>query len=276
MGAMTGWRAPELLRAFAASVARVRAARDGRAGTRGRPDASMLLLNNLMFNTLDPGYAEAATWRAARGETGRGRPRLLAGVAMVLVTLLLWTAYDQVQSTRSTSEQARKDLIARIHKGTKQADTLQKDVARLRAEVSAAQEKALQTTASGAQATHELNQLELTTGVAPATGPGIAVTVSDAPKARSDGTGDPRKDTEELGRVLDSDLQRLVNGLWAAGAEAVAINGRRLTPLAAIRSAGIAIQVDYQTLSPPYDVEAIGDPEKLEARFADGPAGRAF
>ena len=44
--------------------------------------------------------------------------------------------------------------------------------------------------------------------------------------------------------MLDPDLQKLVNGLWAAGAEAISINGQRLTNLSAIREAGEAITVN--------------------------------
>ena len=56
------------------------------------------------------------------------------------------------------------------------------------------------------------------------------------------------------GRVLDRDLQELVNGLWAAGAEAVSVDGQRLTARTAIRSAGEAVLVDFRPLSPPYVV----------------------
>ncbi|MGO1341870.1 MAG: DUF881 domain-containing protein, partial [Cellulosimicrobium funkei] len=60
-----------------------------------------------------------------------------------------------------------------------------------------------------------------------------------------------------------SDLQRVVNALWAGGAEAVAINDQRLTGLSAIRSAGDAVLVDLQPLVGPYRVEAIGDPDAM-------------
>ncbi len=66
----------------------------------------------------------------------------------------------------------------------------------------------------------------------------------------------------------------MVNGLWDAGAEAVSVNGQRLTALSAIRSAGEAILVDYRPLSPPYRVSAIGDPSSLQTRFMSGPGGR--
>ena len=68
-------------------------------------------------------------------------------------------------------------------------------------------------------------------------------------------------------------LQIVVNGLWSAGAEAISINGQRLTALSAIRSAGQAILVDFRPLSPPYAVSAIGPSDSMRADFAAGSAG---
>ena len=237
----------------------------------------MLLLNNLMHNTLDEGYAESARRRAEQGEGARrARPGIMAGLAMVVVALLLWTAFDQVQRSKTALEQARADLIERIDERTAVTDRLQQENEKLRQQVNAAQNRALRATASGSAASRSLSRLELTTGVAPARGPGLVVTVNDAPRGDA-ASGDPRAERDnDLGRVLDSDLQRLVNGLWTSGAEAVEINGQRLTALSAIRSAGDAILVDYRPLTPPYVVRAIGDPKSLNARFADTPAGRGF
>src|SRR4029450_962631 len=74
-------------------------------------------------------------------------------------------------------------------------------------------------------------------------------------------------------RVLDIDLQVLVNGLWEGGAEAISINGHRLSTVPAIRSAGDPITVDYRSLTRPYRVEAIGDVRTLQARFVESSAG---
>ena len=74
-------------------------------------------------------------------------------------------------------------------------------------------------------------------------------------------------------RVYDLDLQILTNGLWQAGAEAVAINGHRLSALTAIRGAGEAITVDFRSLTRPYRVEAIGDARTLQARFVESSGG---
>ena len=100
-------------------------------------------------------------------------------------------------------------------------------------------------------------------------GCGLPASVNDT------GVGQDGQDStgSDQGRVLDRDLQIVVNGLWAAGAEAIAINGERLTSLSAIRSAGQAILVDYRPLVPPYVIEAIGDPTRLQAGFADDIAG---
>jgi uncharacterized protein YlxW (UPF0749 family) len=74
--------------------------------------------------------------------------------------------------------------------------------------------------------------------------------------------------------LLDVDLQQLVNGLWTAGAEAISVNGHRLTSLTAIRSAGSAITVDYTSLTPPYTVLAIGETATMPARFAQSSGGQ--
>lgn len=96
------------------------------------------------------------------------------------------------------------------------------------------------------------------------------MTLSDAPEQDTEATGC------EYGRILDLDVQRLVNGLWAAGAEAVSVGGQRLTSLTAIRSANDAILVGYRPIAAPYEVLAIGDPRTLEARLAAGEAGDWF
>jgi len=74
--------------------------------------------------------------------------------------------------------------------------------------------------------------------------------------------------------VRDRDLQRVVNGLWGAGAEAISVNGQRLTALSAIRAAGDAILVDNKPLVPPYTLLAVGDGERLSTAFQSSDDGR--
>ncbi len=111
------------------------------------------------------------------------------------------------------------------------------------------------------------------TGELPVSGNGLKITLDDAP-GRDEVGSDPRTDDGyDEGVVLDADLQVVVNGLWAAGAEAISINGERLTALSAIRSAGEAILVDFRPLVPPYVISVVGDPSSLQTGFAEGQAG---
>jgi uncharacterized protein YlxW (UPF0749 family) len=103
----------------------------------------------------------------------------------------------------------------------------------------------------------------------------VKLVVDDAKEASSGGGDNPREtaDFSDTGRVRDRDMQRVVNGLWAAGAEAVSINGQRLTALSAIRAAGDAILVDNKPLVPPYTVLAVGDGQRLSTRFQNAADG---
>jgi uncharacterized protein YlxW (UPF0749 family) len=76
--------------------------------------------------------------------------------------------------------------------------------------------------------------------------------------------------------VRDSDLQLVVNALWAAGAEAVAVDDQRLGPTSTIRTAGEAILVDFQPVADPYRVDAVGDPATLSTRFLADPEVQAL
>ena len=100
-------------------------------------------------------------------------------------------------------------------------------------------------------------------GARAARGPGIQIVVDDAPDA-----------TSFKQQVQAPDLQKLVNGLWQVGAEAIAINGQRLTSLSSIRDAGSAITVNYVSLRHPYTVSAIGDPKTMGARVLDTAGGQ--
>jgi len=91
-------------------------------------------------------------------------------------------------------------------------------------------------------------------------GPGVVLVLEDAKRPTLAGTAD-------LGRVIDRDVQHAVNGLWAAGAEAISIDGIRLTSRTSIRNAGNAILVDYQPVASPLQIRALGDPKRISARL---------
>ena len=244
-----------------------------------RPDESMTLLTEVMTSPLDPGYAAAAARRAERaGDDGHETPvpgrSARAVVVLVLLGLLLAVAFLQARGSRPAGVAQRDSLVREIQQVSGAAERLERSNAATRSALEAARSRSLQAQSEGALA-EQVARLGLVSGAVAVSGPGLEVTVDDAPSVAAAGSSDPRnQDATDDGRVLDKDLQSVVNGLWAAGAEAVSINGERLTALSAIRSAGQAVLVDYRPLAPPYRILAIGDPAGLRSRFTAGPGGR--
>ena len=239
-----------------------------------RPDASMTLLTEMMQRPLDPGYAAAAGRREAQGlapGTGTRSPLIIA--AAVVIGFLLVVAAHALRPSGTTASRDKAQLIEQIQARQDQSDAQSVKANGLRSEVAAFEKAALGTQQSALA--DELARLGLTTGELPVAGPGLALTINDAPAtAKGDGGVDPRSSDGFLpGRVTSLDLQLLTNGLWQAGAEAISINGQRLTARSAIRFAGEAILVDYRPLNPPYVISAIGDPQTLSTRFALTTAG---
>ncbi|MFF0508504.1 DUF881 domain-containing protein [Streptomyces fimicarius] len=238
-----------------------------------RPDASMSLLNNVMDHSLDDGYAEASARRKADGSAGlprtlKSKLGLAAGLVVAALVVTLGAAEARIAAPVVAKE--REELIDRINAETQAADTLESSVDALRSDVSERQRKALEQ--------HGGDQGELVAllaGATPVQGPGVKLVVDDA-KNTDQGGGGPRESSgfADTGRVRDRDMQRVVNGLWESGAEAIAINGQRLTALSAIRAAGDAILVDNRPLVPPYTVLAVGDGKKLATAFRDSADGQ--
>lgn len=205
------------------------------------------VLRLLLENPIDLGYTSEAR--------DRQRPpwqRVLAAVVIAaIVAVPLWAAKD-LRSAR-VGVSASSALRDQVVEGLASQDVIETTIAELNAEILQAQSALLEDDG----ATNELaTQLGIAAGTVPVAGPGIVVTLDDSSAASS------------AERIQDFDLQVLVNALWAAGAEAVAVDGQRLSPTTAVRNAGEAVLVNLTPLSPPYVVEAIGDPTDLQVRLA--------
>lgn len=222
------------------------------------------LLTLITQGSLDVDYQHVADRRSAgqlAGATGRLRPA--TAVTVSLFGLLLVIAAVQTSRNVSIDEQSRASLITQIN--TKKsvladqeatADTLRSRIQRQQSDLDA-----LDRVAGGVDA--ELLRLEVRTGFVAVHGEGLRITLDDGPGGQQ-------------GVVRDSDLAQLADGLWSAGAEAVSINGQRLTALSAIRISGSAINVNDRPISPPYTILAIGDTSTLQSRFAETTNGLAF
>lgn len=234
----------------------------------------MSLLTHVMDHSLDEGYAEASARREADGTAGlprtlKAKLGLAAGLVLAAMVVTLGAAQARVAAPVLAKE--RQELIDRVQRANEHADALERDTERLRTEVADRQRAALK------QQVGERGRLvELLAGATEVHGPGVKLVVDDAKGASSGGGGGPRESAgfSNTGRVRDRDMQRIVNGLWQSGAEAVSINGQRLTALSAIRAAGDAILVDNKPLVPPYEVLAVGDKKRLGPAFQDSVDGQ--
>lgn len=236
-----------------------------RDGHRLPDQVTMGLLPYLTAHALDEDYAEAA--RRDRGTSVRPRRRFgLAGtVALAVIALLAVTAAAQTSQDSASQEMERRALIEQVQARKDAVESDRRAVARLQSEVDRLEAELLSGTVTSRGVLGELELLALRSGTAAVRGPGVEIVVDDAEGAQSDKE-----------KVLDSDLQKLVNGLWNAGAEAISINGQRLTNLSAIRHAGKAITVNFTSLDRPYRILAIGNPETLPSRFVDTSGGATW
>ncbi|MFJ8192940.1 DUF881 domain-containing protein [Streptomyces sp. NPDC096094] len=234
----------------------------------------MSLLTNVMDHSLDDGYAEAAARKKAEGTGGmpktlRAKLGLAAGLVMAALVVTVGAAQARVAAPAVAKE--REELIDRIEGETSTADKLEESVDKLREDVSARQREALEKNGDSDRS----GLMGVLSGAVQVHGPGVKLVVNDAKDTSTGGDGQPRGTSgfSDTGRVRDRDMQRVVNGLWESGAEAISINGQRLTALSAIRAAGDAILVDNRPLVPPYTVLAVGDGEGLSSRFQDSADG---
>lgn len=227
-------------------------------------DASMSLLNQVLYRPTEPGYAEAARRGPVERTPGRRRAHhTVTAVLAVALGVLTIAAVATLRVPSPAVEDGTELLAEEIRRRAAEAEDHLTAVERLNSEVAALEEAALVEVDPGLAM--RLADYEVEAGAVPVSGPGLVVTLDD-PES-DDGP------VSATARVQDVDLQIVVNALWAAGADAVAINGERLTSVSAIRGAGQAILVDLAPLVAPYRVEAIGDTRTLQTGLARSSAG---
>ena len=231
-----------------------------RESDRPRTSFSESLLESLWNRTPEPDYEIAASKKVPR-TTGS---RMMFGAVAVVLGLTFTVAVVQLTRTEDGERGTADFLAGQIESRQQDNERLASDIEERTAALASAQRSALTEEQS-----RELDALARTAGAEELTGPGTIITLRDQDRAEAE--DDPRQTTAAENRVQDIDLQIVVNGLNAVGAQGIAINGHRLTSASAIRSAGSAILVNFDPLEPPYEVVAIGD-EELGDRFLAAPA----
>lgn len=242
------------------------ARRPARPATPLPPHVTEPLLALITQRSLDVDYEHVARRRAAAGQTtpSRSVPRHTAAIVLVVFGLLVTVAAVQTSRNASVDQSSRASLIDQINLRRDAVARLQNQLAndqsrqlKLRNQLTAL-ETAQQAVLSRVQ------RLGARTGFGAVRGPGVQLTVASAPNSDASQT------------VRDSDLALLTDALWAAGAEAISVNGERLTVLSAFRNVGIGILVNSQPVNPPYVFSVIGNPADLPAKLLASSAGGAW
>jgi uncharacterized protein YlxW (UPF0749 family) len=189
------------------------------------------------------------------------RPNLtLTLIAMVIGLALAW----QLKGPRASPPvgYAPGDPRDRSVRAIEQLETeqaaLKAEIARLRADLANYQAHAAAETDRLQRLNADLDAQRAAAGLTAMRGPGIVVTLDDS-GARNIST------SPDLNAFLvhDYDLRDVINVLWLAGAEAIAVNDERVVGNTSAYCVGSTVMVNTTRLSPPYVVRAIGEPASL-------------
>ena len=227
------------------------------------------LLTLLTQDSMDQGYRVAAERRRRRQDEGLPEPSPRRSALMTTVAVAIFgvlVAIAAVQTSRNADVEAlgKTSLAERVKREQSSVRDLKSQAGDLLQENAKADAELRDLREREQQVTGRVSRLGVGTGYLAVQGPGLRITVDDPP----DGT--------LTQAVQDEDLIVLVDGLWASGAEAIAINGQRLASLSSIQNTGSAIHVNVRPLTPPYVVEAIGDPDRMPARLLASTSGSLF
>ncbi|MGJ9412252.1 DUF881 domain-containing protein [Aeromicrobium sp. CF4.19] len=210
------------------------------------------LLDEVAETALDDDYYVVRAGEPVREHSAN---TIMVGLVMVLFAALVTVAAMQSADDRPFRQLERSALIDDVAGARAAMDQAQQRRSELESEVTAL--------GAGPLESGQGDDRPLVAGLAAVTGPGLVVTVEDA--AQPDGPE---------GRVSAADLRILVNELWYAGAEAVAVGEQRLSARSAITAVDGVPQANYRPLASPFRIVAIGDTSTLQDRLESGGAGR--
>jgi uncharacterized protein YlxW (UPF0749 family) len=160
--------------------------------------------------------------------------------------------------------QERAPLIETATQLQQRQDQLKARILQLREQIQSNEQTSEGSAEQVRQLNDQLQEARIAAGLIPLTGTGIVLQLQDSQEPVA-----PGADQADY-LVGARDLRSVVEELWAAGAEAIAINAERITPTTAVIDVGPSILVNAAYLAGPYQVSAIG-PEDLYARLSASP-----
>lgn len=183
---------------------------------------------------------------------GHGISVLLVGLMLGLLLSLAWRPPTEV-SVEANDQQSSKILLS-IQRLEAEQQELKATLAELRQELTERQRAAAAHTDRLQVLKVELERQQLLAGLTPVQGPGVQVALDDS-VVRVPPGADPNAYI-----IHEYDLRDIVNLLWMAGSEAIAINDERLVGNSSVYCVGSTVMVNNTRLSPPYYIRAIGNP----------------
>jgi uncharacterized protein YlxW (UPF0749 family) len=194
-----------------------------------------------------------------------GTPLAFLGAGALLVTSAVNSAGTDLRPGQYA------DLADLAEQETDRVEALQDRVADLDAEVESLSQ-GLDSAATD-EVRDQIEELSVSAGATAMTGPGLTVTLDDAPEAIRD-TASEEQQRETI--VHQQDIQAVVNAMWAGGAEAMTIQGQRVVSTTGIKCVGNTVLLHGVVYSPPYVISAIGDADAMEDSLDDSPYVAAY
>lgn len=194
--------------------------------------------------------------------------RVLTAGVFALAGLLFFTSFNTAKGTDIRTDTSLLKLSDLIQERSRKNGELDESNATLREDVdSLAEADDGRTTAED----ENLARLEDQAGTQKVKGKAVTVTLNDAPPnatAKLPGYPEPQPDYLV---IHQQDLQAVVNALWKGGAQGIKVMDQRLISTSAVRCVGNTLILQGRVYSPPYKIQAVGDPDKLQQALADSP-----
>ena len=193
----------------------------------------------------------------ALGERLRAIPswQVTLGVALLALGFLIAAQLAAEGPRVRYTTQERSPLVETVLDLQRQQEGLKGRVLELRAQIQTTSEATSGSAALVKALNDGLASARLAAGLVPLTGTGLVYQLEDTAEGRSPDGAD------EAWRVTARDVRTIVEELWLAGAEAMSVNGERLTASSAIVDIGGSVLVNQAYLAPPYQISAIGPPD---------------
>lgn len=200
----------------------------------------------------------------------RFRPvRVFTVAVFALAGLIFFTSFNTAKGTNIRTDTSLLKLSDLIHERSQKNGQLDETNGALRDDVEALAER---DDGSTEVEDARLKALEKNTGTQKLKGEAITVTLDDAPPdatAKLPGYPEPQPDYLV---IHQQDLQAVVNALWQGGAKGIKVMDQRLISTSAVRCVGNTLILQGRVYSPPYTIQAVGDPQKLQKSLSASPA----